>query len=68
MPKFRLTLTYDYEANPEYYFDEVPEEITREVLQRMVDIDSAEDNIQDFIEYILETGGYEGKIEVVEGD
>lgn len=65
MPRFRLTLVYEYDADPEAYFDEVPEEITEEVLQKMVDIDSAEDNIRDFISYILETGEYEGEIEVV---
>lgn len=66
MPRFRLTLTYEYEANPESYFDEVPAEITDEVLQEMIDIDSAPENIQDFIDYILETGEFEGMIEVVE--
>lgn len=66
MPRFRLTLTYEYDANPESYFDEVPAEITNEVLQEMVDIDSDPENIRDFIDYILETGEFEGMIEVVE--
>lgn len=66
MPRLKLTLTYEYDADPENYFDEVPDEITDEVLQEMIDIDSAPENIRDFINYVLDAGEFEGRIEVVE--
>ena len=65
MPRFKLTLTYEYDTAPEAYFDEVPAEITDEVLQQMIDIDSSPENIRDFIDYILSTGDFEGMIEAV---
>lgn len=65
MPRFRLNFTYEYDANPEDYFDEVPSELTPGLLQKMVNIDSDSNNIRDFIHYIVSTGEYEGTIEVV---
>ena len=65
MPRFKLTLNYEYDANPEDYFDVVPPEITPGILQKMVNTDSDSDNIRDFIHYIVSTGEYEGFIEVV---
>lgn len=53
MPKFRLTLTYEYEANPESYFEEVPEPLTQADVDRMIAIDSDESNIGDFLNYVV---------------
>ena len=47
MPKLRATFTFEYEAHPELYYEEVPEKITKEVLEDMAEIDRG--NIIDII-------------------
>lgn len=53
MARLRLTLTYEYDANPEDYFDEVPEPLTQEAINEMIATDSGEDNIGDFLNYVI---------------
>jgi len=58
MPRFKLTLTYEYDANPEFYFDEVPGTLTQDHINEMLEIDSSEGNIHDFLQTVVESGEY----------
>lgn len=60
-PRFRLTITYDYDADPSAYFEDVPALITRDVIQEMLALD--EGGIPEIAELAIENSTYEATLE-----